>query len=359
MDTPETKSTWTQRRRQDINALLTLNQPNRPWHIALIATIGMAIPAVIGVLVGDMANAILACVGTMVILYIPRTSIHHRMVTLAVCAFGITACFTLGLVAGFNPYASAFVLAFTAILADFICRYYAIPAPGNFFFIFLTALGCTLPFAMDLIPMRLGLVALGGMLSCLLAFVYSLSVTLSAPTPVAAVEKNIFRIILESSVLGLFVGGSFLLAELLGLDKPYWVPISCAAIMQGANFKMVWHRNVHRIGGTAIGMGLAWCIFSLPLQGWSFAAAVILLFFIVELLVVRNYGLAVIFITPLTMLLAEGSASRVLHESLVVTRMGDILLGSAIGFVGGWVMHHPKILTYAEQKLSSRKSSEH
>lgn len=357
MNTPEQKSSWTQRRLQDINTLLTLNKPNRPWHVALVATIGMAIPAVIGVLVGDVSNALLACVGSMVILYIPRTSIPHRMVTLAVCAFGITACFTLGLSAGFNPYASAFVLAFTAILADFICRYYSIPAPGNFFFIFLTALGCTLPFAMDLIPARVGLVALGGMLSCLLAFFYSLMVSLPAANAIAAVEKNIFSIMLESSVLGLFVGGSFLIAALLGLDKPYWVPISCAAIMQGANFKMVWHRNVHRIVGTGIGMGLAWCIFLLPLQGWSFGVAIILLFFIVELLVVRNYGLAVIFITPLTMLLAEGSAARVLHESLVETRMGDIVLGSAIGFVGGWVMHHPNLLRYAQQKLGAALKS--
>lgn len=353
MATPEPKSHWTQRRLQDINSLLALNTPTRPWHIALIATIGMAIPAVIGVLLGDVSNAILACVGTMVILYIPRTSIPHRMVTLAVCSFGITACFTLGLFAGFNPYASALVLASTAILADFICRYYAIPAPGNFFFIFLTALGCTLPFSLDMIPTRAGLVALGGMLSCLIAFIYSLSATLPAPNAVAAVEKNIFRIVLESSVLGLFVGGSFLLAELLGLDKPYWVPISCAAIMQGANLQLVWYRKVHRIVGTAIGMGLAWCIFSLSLQGWSFALAVVLLFFIVELIIVRNYGLAVIFITPLTMLLAEGSASRILHESLVVTRMGDIVLGSAMGFVGGWVLHHPTILVYAQQKLGA------
>jgi hypothetical protein len=287
----------------------------------------------------------------MVILYIPRTSIPHRMVTLAVCSFGIVACFTLGLGAGFSIYASALTLTFTAMLVDFICRYYSIPAPGNFFFIFLAALGCTLPFAIELIPLRIGLVAMGCMLSCLVAFFYSLCVTLPAPNPVTAVEKNILRLALQSAVIGLFVGGAYLLAELMGLHKPYWVPISCAAIMQGATFTLVWQRKIHRVVGTALGMGLAWCIFSQSLHGWSFALAIILLFFIVEVLVVHHYGLAVIFITPLTMLLAEGSASRVLHESLVITRLGDIALGSVIGFVGGWVLHHPKILVYLERKL--------
>lgn len=301
-----------------------------------------------------MANAILACVGSMVILYIPRTSIPHRIVTLAVCSFGLLACFTLGLSAGFSIYTSAIVLIFSALLTDFICRYYAIPAPANFFFVFLAALGCTLPFNLELIPMRIGLVAMGCMLSCLLAFLYSLCVTLQAPGPVAPVEKNIPIILLQSSVMGLFVGGAYLLAELMGLNKPYWVPISCAAIMQGANVELVFQRKLQRILGTAVGMFLAWCIFTQSLHGWSFALAIIILFFIVEVLVVHHYGLAMIFITPLTMLLAEGSASRVLHESLVITRMGDILLGSTIGFIGGWVMHHPKLLAYVGQRFSKK-----
>jgi hypothetical protein len=352
MDQPEPQRSWWQQLQQEIKFLFVLNKPSRPWHVALVATIGMAIPALLGVYFEAMANAILACVGTMVILYIPRlTNVANRMVTLAVCSFGIVACFTVGLAAGFSIYSSAIALMLIAMLADFICRYYSIPAPGNFFFIFLTALGCTLPFNVELIPMHLGLVALGCMISCLAAFFYSLLIALPEPAPAIAIEKKNMKFIVQSTVLGLFVGGSYLVAEVIGLNKPYWVPISCAAIMQGATFTLVWQRKIHRLVGTMFGMGLAWCIFSQSLHGWSFAIAIIVLFFIIELLVVHHYGLAVVFITPLTMLLAEGSASRVLHESLVITRLGDIALGSAIGFIGGWVMHHPKILAYLELKL--------
>jgi hypothetical protein len=182
---PTGSSSWA----QTLKTLFVLNKPSRPWHVALVATIGMAIPALLGVYFQQMANAILACVGTMVILYIPRTPIPHRMVTLAVCSFGIVACFTLGLGAGFSIYVSALALSFTAVLVDFICRYYSIPAPGNFFFIFLAALGCTLPFAIELIPLRVGLVAMGCMLSCLIAFFYSLCITLPAPNSVVVIEK--------------------------------------------------------------------------------------------------------------------------------------------------------------------------
>ena len=353
MDKPEPQLHWLQQFQQEIKSLFVFNKPSRPWHVALVATISMAIPALFGVYFQQMANAILACVGTMVILYIPRAaSVPYRMVTLSVCSFGIVACFTVGLVAGFSIYSSAIALMLIAMLVDFICRYYSIPAPGNFFFIFLAALGCTLPFNLQLIPAHLGLVALGCMISCLAAFFYSLLIALPEPAPVTVIEKKNIKFLLQSAVLGLFVGCSYLIAELMGLNKPYWVPISCAAIMQGATFTLVWQRKIHRVVGTALGMVLAWCIFSQSLHGWSFAIAIIVLFFIVELLVVHHYGLAVIFITPLTMLLAEGSASRVLHESLVITRLGDIALGSAIGFIGGWVMHHPKILATLELRLS-------
>src|ERR1700712_4635532 len=110
MDKPQPQKSWLQQLQQNIKTLFVLNKPTRPWHVALVATIGMAISSLAGVYFNHIANAILTCVGTMVILYIPRTSIPHRMVTLAVCSFGIVACFTLGLGAGFSIYASALTL---------------------------------------------------------------------------------------------------------------------------------------------------------------------------------------------------------------------------------------------------------
>src|SRR5690554_1317366 len=154
-----------------------------------------------------------------------------------------------------------------------------------------------------------------------------------------------------------FVGhqaGSYLFALLIDLDNPYWVPISTAAIMQGATFRAVWHRNVHRIVGTFIGMGLAWIIFSMSPNVWVLAGLVILLSFVIEVLVTRNYGLAVIFITPLTVIFADSSIAALDTERLMVARMFDIVLGSAIGYLGGWVIHHPRIFLYLERCMVKR-----
>ena len=335
---------------QDFLSLLAWKASTRPWHIPFLASLCVGFPALLGVHFGRFDSGVLASIGALVILYMPYTSIPHRMVTLVTCSLGLAACFALGVSTSFNPYVSATVLGLVTTLVTLITRFYALPPPGSFFFILVAAVAGTLPFDPALIPAHVGLFVLGGIQACLLAFLYSLLVARKAPpTPASPpLARRVKGIIPDAIVIGLFVGGSLLLAQFMKLGNPYWVPISCAAIMQGASFRAVWHRKIHRIIGTAIGMGLAWIIFSLPLRPWELVGAIMALNFMVELLVVRNYGLAVIFITPLTVLLAEASTVALPPDQLVLARMFDIVLGSVIGFVGGAILHHPEILAYFE-----------
>ena len=341
---------------QDVVSLLAWKPSTRPWHIPLLASLCVGFPALLGVYFGRFDAGVLASIGALGILYMPATSIPHRMVTLAVCSLGLTACFALGVASSFSPYVSALALGLTTALVTLITRFYALPPHGSFFFILVGALAGTLPFDPGLMPAHVGLFVLGGIQACLLAFLYSLLVARKAAprAPPPPPGQRAAAILPDSIVIGLFVGGSLLLAQLLGLDNPYWVPISCAAIMQGASFRAVWHRKIHRIVGTAIGMGLAWVIFSLPFSPWELVGLIMALNFMVEFLVVRNYGLAVIFITPLTVLLAEASTVALPPDQLVLARMFDIVLGSVIGFVGGVILHHPEILAHLEARKGAK-----
>jgi uncharacterized membrane protein YccC len=94
--------------------------------------------------------------------------------------------------------------------------------------------------------------------------------------------------------------------------------------------------------GTAIGLGLAWALLSLPLEKWSVAVTMMVLAFIIEMAVVRHYGFAVIFITPLTILLAD--APMLGHApigELIEARFIDTCLGSLVGLLGGICLHSP------------------
>src|SRR5690625_7418311 len=97
--------------------------------------------------------------------------------------------------------------------------------------------------------------------------------------------------------------------------------------MQGATFRAVWQRNVHRIFGTVIGMGLAWIIFSFSPNAWTLAGLIMLLTFIIEALVIRNYGLAVLFITPLTAIFADSGLGALCPDRLILVRRLHSVVG--------------------------------
>ncbi len=342
----------------NLRSLLTLSDQKRPWGFLTMIALSTGLPVFLGAWVDEFALGILGSMGGLVMLYMPQTPIPHRMVTMALCAFGFAVSFTLGVLTSFDVYLSAGTLGLTAFFATLVSRHFALPPPGSFFFILVACLGRTLPFDLSLAPERVGILLFGTMGACVLALAYSIGRTYvlnrALDTPPGPPDRNINAIILESSVIGIFIGGSYLFALLIGLDNPYWAPVSCAAIMQGASFRLVWQRNVHRVVGTVIGMGLAWIILSLSPGVWMLVLIITGLSFIIESLITRNYGLAVIFITPLTVIFADSTVAVGAPDTLILSRLIDIVLGSSFGFVGGWVIHHPKFFRALEARMKPR-----
>jgi uncharacterized membrane protein YccC len=109
------------------------------------------------------------------------------------------------------------------------------------------------------------------------------------------------------------MASTLIIGHLLKFENTYWISIAAVAIIQGRNFEHVRQRNTHRILGTFIGIGLAWLILLFDPEKIVMILIITVLQFIIELLVVRNYGFAVVFITPLTILLAE-TASEIHHD---------------------------------------------
>ncbi len=346
------KTVWTQ-----LKDLFSWSDVKRPWHLAVLAALCVGIPVLIGAAVDQFAVATLSSLGAMVILYLPKTRTAHRMVTLALCSFGFMVCFGLGSLASFHPYVAAMALAFLSFGAIVITRYYCLPPPGSFFFILVSCLAIYLPFDLSTFANNVGMVALGGILSCILAFFYSLAMGANdLPATKIQTDTQVNAIILEAALLAFFIAFSYLVALWLALPNALWVPISCAAILQGATYRMIWHRNIHRIVGTALGMGVAWCLFSLQPNYWVLALSMIVFQCLVELLIVKNYGAAVIFITPLTVIMAEFTSANMSTDILLQHRLVDISIGSIIGIIGGTVFHRTSLLKRIESKMNARSS---
>lgn len=335
---------------------IELSDHKRPLGFLMTVALAIGGPVMLGVWFGHFAMGVGASIGGLACVYLRQTPLAHRMLTMALVTFGFCASFTVSLLAAFNPLVMAFVLGVVAFLATFICRYYLLPPPGSFFFILVACIASAMPFDLTLLVQRAGLLLFGCIGATTLALVYSLAQLVKGHSGgshefEAATEPRLVAIFLESLTIASFITASYLIALALGFDRPYWAPISCAAILQGASFRAVRHRNIHRIAGTAIGMGLTWVIFALSPSLWALALLVLLLSFLTEILVTRNYGFAVIFITPLTIIFAEAENASLDINGVILLRMTNVILGSVVGYLGGWLLHKREFYGRLEQRL--------
>lgn len=334
--------------------LLEFKQTERKWHFPFLAALCIGSCLFIGYFLGKPNYGALSSLGALTILYFTSAPITQRMIHLAICAFGILFSFTVSSFFGFNIYLAAFSVGIISFLAHFISSYFKIPPPGNFFFIMVAAMASTYKFDLELIPTRVGLVAMGAILSCSFAFLYSVFIEKSevVTVPRRAFNKRRYTKFVESTIIGFFMALTLIIGHLLQFKNTYWISIAAVAIIQGRNFEHVRQRNMHRILGTFIGIGFAWLILLFEPEKIVMIIIITVLQFIVELLVVRNYGFAVIFITPLTLLLAE-TGSEIHHnvENLMQARLIDTIIGSLIGLAAGFFLHHQQIINNLEKNI--------
>lgn len=268
------------------------------------------------------------------------------MATLMAAAFAMIACYALGQVSQLVPVARGPIIALVAVLVMMACRYYRVVPPAALFFVMAAAIGAYAPGVITDVPVKLGVFALGSIGAVVIGFFYSAHILrFRDPLPsVPPPEDLLDEVVIEPLLIGLFVGLSLAAAQLLALDKPYWVPISCLAVIQGVTLRAVWNRQVHRIVGTIIGLGLTWLLVSYAADPWAIAAAVIVLTFCIETAIVRHYAFAAIFITPMTILLAEASTlGQSSSSALINARLVDTVVGCLFGLIGGICIHNASL----------------
>jgi uncharacterized membrane protein YccC len=334
--------------------LTTIQASDRQWQMPFAAALASGLPLLVGAYFNRLDYGLVSSVGGLVFLYLPSTPLYHRMISVMACAFGLAACYALGLMSHFFAPVMMPALVFTAILVTMVCRLYNVGPPGSLFFIMTASIGAYSPVEVLQLPLMVGLLTMGSLLACLIGLIYSVTLLRKqAPQPVAPLPRPTFDfVVFDSVVIGVFVGISLAAAQLLQLQKAYWVPVSCLAVIQGASLRAVWSKQLHRVIGTGIGLLVSWALLLLPLDQWSISLTMMALTFVVEYTVVRHYAFAAIFITPLTILLAEaatlghGSPSALIHARFI-----DTLLGCFVGLVGGICLHSPRFRGVAGTQL--------
>lgn len=338
---------------RELRRLSTFNASERPWEMPLAAALACGLPVIIGAWYGQMAAGLAGSLGGLVFLYLPATRLSDRMAALMACAFGLVASFALGILSSVYEPLTIPVLALVAAAVTMICRFYAVGPPGSLFFVMTAAIGAYSPARGPAAAAQVGFIAMGCTLAILVAFFYSLHALRRRPGASQAGRSFDFGfVVADSVVIGAAVGISLAIAQLLQLQRPYWVPVSCLAVIQAASLREAWRKQLQRIAGTALGLLLFMLFAMMPLSAMGVALLLTALTFMIETLVVRNYALAVVFITPLTILLAEaGNLAVDLPRGVLLARLVDTVIGCLVGLAAAACLHSPRIRDRVARRL--------
>jgi hypothetical protein len=120
------------------------------------------------------------------------------------------------------------------------------------------------------------------------------------------------------------------LGLLSGLPFPYWAQVAAVAPLAPPGHGARIEKAVHRLVGTTLGVGVTAFLLSFPAEPWQLVVWVVVLQFLAEMFVLRNYSLALLFITPLALLMVQLG-----HPQPVGPILEARVLETAIGVVVG------------------------
>ncbi|MGV0745129.1 FUSC family protein [Mycolicibacterium sp. XJ870] len=137
--------------------------------------------------------------------------------------------------------------------------------------------------------------------------------------------------------VGIAVAISGAIASALTLHHAYWAMAAAVLMLhQGFDWLRTVARGIERALGTWLGLGVAGAILALHPQGLWLALTIGALQFLIEMYVVRNYTLAVVFITPAALTIASGGAPVADLGEILLARGADTLIGCAVALLVYW-----------------------
>jgi hypothetical protein len=337
--------------RDDIRQVFALRPSPGRFPIAVQAGLAMGLPITAFTLAGQPEIGLLASTGAFTALYLANRSRRTRAALLPLIALGLVASSALGVVTSSSLVASLIALFAVAAISAPLCLGLGVGPPAALFFVLVTGVSSHLaaPVSLEGSNVAGGLVV--GMLACgsLIAYLVVLAPlavpyfrrqdaklhrerAMGADAPLIRFDFDApsriitFRLVLASGI-------AVLVAAPLGVHRVYWVLLTVVAILQnGHRIRLTAVRGIQRIVGTVVGVGLFAVIALIDPKGLWLALLLALLQFSVELIVIRNYGLALILITPLALTIAaQGHSERLID--VVSDRVVDTLLGGAIALL--------------------------
>ena len=115
-----------------------------------------------------------------------------------------------------------------------------------------------------------------------------------------------------------------------GLPFPYWAQIAAIAPLSAPGRTLQVERGLHRIIGTTLGIVTTAFLLSFPAEAWQLVVWVVVLQFLAEMYVMRNYSFALLFITPLALLMVQLAHPQPIG-TMLEARVLETVIGAGVG----------------------------
>ncbi len=320
--------------------------------VATRASLSIAVPLGVCTALGQQHIGLQTAAGAFTALYAAQNTARERAKILPFVALAFWLSALLGVL--LTPWTSAYLVGLVAIagVASALCFSFRLGPPGPVFFVLVYGLASNVTQVTDEgranDPLIFLVATAGGA-----AFAYLLAILPLAlpsaralparplsellPGPWFGADEQLLtaRIVVASTV------GALISFFWLDPSHAYWTVCACVAVVGLAGGRTLSvTRGLHRTVGTLLGAALYMLVAPLGSHPWVLLVLLAALQFIIEFVVVRNYALALIFVTPLVLLVtaAVGASASSDPSATALERVADTVVGAALAVATG-LMH--------------------
>lgn len=308
---------------------------DRDHTVAIRAAISVGVPLLVLSTMGRLDLSIYASFGAFASLYGRTDRIGDRVRMQAAAGAVLVTAMLIGTatsVAGLAAPWAIVVVSAVASLVTLLAYSAQWHPPGALFIVFAAGATASVPAdvtrLMDVLAVGLAAV----IFSILITFVYEAVSARSIPRLTRT--KNRIAVGAVAAEMAITVAVATLLGGIAGLllldSHWYWAMVGAVAAVSGPHVKARIIRGLQRLIGTGLGVVVAAAILALGVPPLGVILIAVALQAAAELFVGRNYAIAMVFITPLALLMVQLAAPTTAGV-LLSDRLGETLVGIVAG----------------------------
>lgn len=316
----------------------------RRWPLAVQAGLAMAVPIVVLALAGRSDVALLAASGAFTVIYGGWLRPRQRARFAPIMALVLFTCAAAGVLAagGGTIVVLLGVLVLTVVAAS-LAGWFSLGPPGPVFFVLVYGLSAQVTAVRGGVRsidpwVYLGVVAASSAFACLLVVLPLLlpryrreevrPVRMLFPRRWGGVAQTLA---VRAAIVAIVGVGA---AVFVDPERSHWIICAGLAVVgMPVGRRAAAARGIHRTVGTVFGAVVYLGLALLALPVWALGLVFGALQVTIELTVVRHYALALVFITPLVLLIIGAATGEGANVPLALERVVDTLVGAAVGTI--------------------------